>query len=158
MDQIIEVLQQGEKDKLMPPRCLLEKSVEPCQSIAEPAGEASSFGQPVVHFPDAVPAADRTRLHDAIVAAVDTEVRPAYRKLANFLATDCVPRAARILEFGQFLMVRRSRSAKRDRPLHCRTRAGFGIQAWAARYSTATSAGAGRIGQPLRCARFTTRF
>ena len=89
---ITEVLQQGEKDKLMPPRFLLEKTVVQCKSIAEPAGEANAFGQPVAHFPDAVPAADRTRLHDAIVAAVDNEVRPAYLKLANFIATDYAPK------------------------------------------------------------------
>jgi len=92
IDQIIEVLQQGEKDKLMPPRYLLEKTVEQCKSIAEPASEASPFGQPLAHFPDAVTAPDRTRLHDAIVAAINTDVRPAYLKLANFLATDYAPK------------------------------------------------------------------
>jgi uncharacterized protein (DUF885 family) len=89
---VTEVLQQGEKDMLMPPRFLLEKTVVQCKSIAEPAGEANAFGQPVAHFPDAVLAADRTRLHDAIVAAVDNEVRPAYNKLANFIATDYAPK------------------------------------------------------------------
>jgi uncharacterized protein (DUF885 family) len=89
---ITEVLQQGEKDKLMPPRFLLEKTVAQCKSIAEPAGEANAFGQPAAHFPDAVPAADRARLHDAILSAVDNEVRPAYRKLADFIATGYAPK------------------------------------------------------------------
>jgi uncharacterized protein (DUF885 family) len=89
---ITDVLRQGEKDKLMPPRYLLEQTVVQCNSIAEPAGEANAFGQPVKHFPDAVPAAERTRLHDAIIAAVDNEVRPAYRKLANFIAIDYAPK------------------------------------------------------------------
>jgi uncharacterized protein (DUF885 family) len=89
---ITEVLLQGEKDKLMPPRFLLEKTVAQCKSIAEPAGEANAFGQPVAHFADTVPAADRARLHDAIVAAVDNDVRPAYTKLANFIATDYAPK------------------------------------------------------------------
>jgi uncharacterized protein (DUF885 family) len=92
IDQLIEILQQGEKDKLMPPRFLLEKTVTQCKSIAEPAGENNAFGQPVAHFPDGVPEADRKRLHDGIVTAVDTEVRPAYTKLANFLATDYAPK------------------------------------------------------------------
>jgi uncharacterized protein (DUF885 family) len=92
IDQIIEVLQQGAKDKLMPPRYLLERTVEQCKSIAEPAGEASAFGQPLARFPDAVPPADHQRLHDAIVTAIDTEVRPAYRKLGNYLATDYAPK------------------------------------------------------------------
>lgn len=92
IDQIIEVLQQGAKDKLMPPRYLLEKSVDQCKSIAEPTGEVSPFGLPLAHFPDAVAATDRKRLHDTIVAAIDTEVRPSYRTLANYLATDYAPK------------------------------------------------------------------
>jgi uncharacterized protein (DUF885 family) len=92
LDQIIGILKQGEKDGLMPPRFLLEKTVSQCTSIAQPAGEASAFGQPVAHFPDSVPAGDRKRLHDAILAAVDNEVRPAYVKLADFLAKDYAPK------------------------------------------------------------------
>jgi uncharacterized protein (DUF885 family) len=92
LDQIIGVLKQGEKDGLMPPRFLLEKTVTQCTSIAQPAGEASAFGQPVAHFPDRVPAADRKRLHDAILAAVDNEVRPAYVQLAEFLAKEYAPK------------------------------------------------------------------
>jgi uncharacterized protein (DUF885 family) len=91
-DQLIEVLRQGEKDHLMPPRFLLEKTVTQCKSIADPAGEANPFGHPVAKFPDSVPEADRKRLHDAIIAAVDSEVRPAYRKLADFIATEYAPK------------------------------------------------------------------
>ncbi|HEX6834517.1 MAG TPA: DUF885 domain-containing protein [Rudaea sp.] len=91
-DQLIDVLTQGEKDKMMPPRFLLEKVVKQCRSIAEPAGEDSAFGQPVKKFPDEVPQADRKRLHDAIIAAVDGKVRPAYQKLADFIAKDYAPK------------------------------------------------------------------
>ncbi len=92
IDQLIEVLKQGEKDKLMPPRFLLEKVVTQCQSIADPAGETSVFGQPATKFADSVPEADRKRLHDAVVAAVDGKVRPAYKKLADFIAKDYAPK------------------------------------------------------------------
>ena len=92
LDQLTDVLKQGEKDKLMPPRFLLEKVVKQCEAIAEPAGEASAFGQPVAQFPDSVPQADRKRLHDAVIAAVDGKVRPAYRKLADFVAKDYAPK------------------------------------------------------------------
>jgi uncharacterized protein (DUF885 family) len=91
-DKLIDVLKQGEKDKLMPPRFLLEKVVKQCQSIAEPAGEASVFAQPVTKFADSVPETDRKRLHDAVIAAVDGKVRPAYRKLADFVAKDYAPK------------------------------------------------------------------
>jgi uncharacterized protein (DUF885 family) len=88
MDQVIETLQEGEKAKLLPPAYLLDKTVTQCDAIAAPAGEANAFSQPVAHFPDGVPQADEKRLHDAIVAAVDNEVRPAYRKLQKFLSTE----------------------------------------------------------------------
>jgi uncharacterized protein (DUF885 family) len=91
-DQIIEVARQGEKDHLMPPKFLLEKVAQQARSIAEPAGEANAFGQPLAKFPDAVPEAERKELHDAILQAVDTEVRPAYRKLADFVATEYAPK------------------------------------------------------------------
>ena len=92
MDQLIDLLKQGEKDKLMPPRFLLEKVVTQCQSIADPAGEASVFGRPVVKFADSIPEADRKRLHDAVIAAVDGKVRPAYKKLGDFIAKDYAPK------------------------------------------------------------------
>jgi uncharacterized protein (DUF885 family) len=91
-DQIIELLKAGENDGLMPPRFLLEKTIAQCKTISDPAGEANLFAHPVMDFPNSVPQADRKRLHDAIIAAVDNEVRPAYVKLANFIATDYAPK------------------------------------------------------------------
>jgi uncharacterized protein (DUF885 family) len=92
IDQVIGVLREGEKEKLLPPAYLLDKTVTQCSAIAEPAGVSNAFGQPVSHFPDAVPSADQKRLHDAILAAVDSEVRPAYRKLQTFLSTEYAPK------------------------------------------------------------------
>ena len=92
LDTLVDVLKQGEKDKLMPPRFLLEKVVTQCQAIADPAGEANAFGQPVAKFADSIPEADRKRLHDAVIAAVDGKVRPAYRKLKDFIAKDYAPK------------------------------------------------------------------
>jgi uncharacterized protein (DUF885 family) len=90
-DQLIGILQQGEKDKLMPPRYLLEKTVDQCKKLADPEGEANPFGRPATKFPDSITGENRKRLHDAIVDAVNQQVRPAYAKLANFIATDYAP-------------------------------------------------------------------
>ncbi len=92
IDQVIGVLREGEKEKLLPPSYLLARTVTQCSAIAEPAGVANAFSQPVSHFPDAVTSADKKRLHDAILSAVDNEVRPAYRKLQNFLSTEYAPK------------------------------------------------------------------
>ena len=90
-DQIIEVLAKGKQEKMMPPAFLLDKVVTQINSIEAPAGEASAFGEPVKKFPASVSAADQKRLHDAIVAAIDNEVRPAYKKLGEYIAKDYAP-------------------------------------------------------------------
>jgi uncharacterized protein (DUF885 family) len=91
IDQVIQTLEQGKRDHLLPPKFLLENVVSQAQSIAQPAGEANVFGLPATKFPAAIPDADRKPLHDAILQAVDNEVRPAYTKLANFIAQDYAP-------------------------------------------------------------------
>jgi uncharacterized protein (DUF885 family) len=91
IDQVIQTLEQGKRDRLMPPKFLLENVVAQVRSIAQPAGEANVFGLPATKFPAAILEADRKPLHDAILQAVDTEVRPAYAKLANFIAQDYAP-------------------------------------------------------------------
>jgi uncharacterized protein (DUF885 family) len=88
IDQVIQTLEQGRRDHYMPPKFLLEKVVPQIQAIAAPAGEENVFGGPVKKFPVAVPEADQKALRDAVVKAVDAEVRPAFTKLANFVAKD----------------------------------------------------------------------
>jgi uncharacterized protein (DUF885 family) len=92
VDQLIAASRQGMADGLMQPRYLLEKVAVQARHIADPAGEANVFGQPVANIPESVPAKDRQRLKQAILIAVDQQVRPAYRKLADFVAKDYAPR------------------------------------------------------------------
>jgi uncharacterized protein (DUF885 family) len=91
MEQVIDVLRQGEKDKLMPPRYLLEKVIVQCRSIAAPAGAKNAFAQPLAKFPATISAADQRQLQRAMVAAIDHKVRPAYVKLASFIETEYAP-------------------------------------------------------------------
>lgn len=91
VDQLIAASRKGMADGLMQPRYLLEKVAVQAQQIADPAGEANVFGQPAAVMPDSVPAQDKARLKAAILAAVDNDVRPAYRKLAEFVAKDYAP-------------------------------------------------------------------
>ncbi len=90
-EQLTATMRQGMADKLMPPKYLLEKTVVQCRDLADPAGEKNPFASPVLHFLDTIPAADQKRLHDALIAAVDGEVRPAYKKLQQFIATEYAP-------------------------------------------------------------------
>lgn len=90
-----ELLRQGKAEKLMPPRYLLEKTVKQCEAIAQPAGMDSAFAQPLQKFPDAIPEAERARLRAAILEAIETKVRPAYRALGRFIARDYAPHGRR---------------------------------------------------------------
>jgi len=90
-DQVTTVAQQGQKDGMMPPKYLLEKVATQIDSIAKPAGMDSVFAEPLKHFPKSVSAADQKRLHDAIIAAIDQQVRPAYQKLGTFVKNDYAP-------------------------------------------------------------------
>jgi len=90
-DQVTVVARQGMRDKMMPPKYLLEKVVVQIDSIEKPAGMDSVFAEPLKHFPKSVSAADQKRLHDAILAAIDNDVRPAYVKLGKFVADDYAP-------------------------------------------------------------------
>ena len=90
-EQLTATLRQGMRDKLMPPKYLLEKTVVQCRDLADKAGDKSAFSAPVLHFPNTIPAPDQKRLHDSVIAAVDGEVRPAYRKLEQFIASEYAP-------------------------------------------------------------------
>ena len=90
-DQVIETLEQGKRDHYMPPKFLLEKVVAQLRALEEPAGEANVFSGPAKHFPAAITEAEQKSLRASVVKAVDTEVRPAYAKLANFIAQDYAP-------------------------------------------------------------------
>lgn len=89
--QAEEVARQGERDGMMPPRFLLEKVVVQLNGIAGSVGADSPFAKPLQHFPADVSKADQARLRAAIIAAIDNDVRPAYRKLGEFVAKEYAP-------------------------------------------------------------------
>ncbi|MBB5357001.1 uncharacterized protein (DUF885 family) [Rhodanobacter sp. ANJX3] len=89
--QATDVARQGARDGMMPPRFLLEKVVVQLNRIAETASTDSPFAKPLKHFPDSVSMADQQRLRAAIIAAIDDDVRPAYRRLGEFVAKEYAP-------------------------------------------------------------------
>jgi uncharacterized protein (DUF885 family) len=91
-DEVVEALKQGEKDGLLQPKFLLEKTVEQCKNVADPAGEANPFATPATQIPASFPDADKKRLHTELIRMVDETVRPAYRKFEQFLAVDYAPK------------------------------------------------------------------
>lgn len=92
-DQAVELARLGEKDGLMPPKHLLEKVVQQSQAILDIAlTNDSPFLQPTKKFPDAIPAADQTRLRSAIHDAVEQGMVPAYKKFTAFVKEEYAPK------------------------------------------------------------------
>ncbi|MFZ3266925.1 MAG: DUF885 domain-containing protein [Terriglobales bacterium] len=86
-EQTIDVLRQGEKDGLMPVRILLEQIPAQCEgTIAE-----NPFLAPTRKFPASISVDDQKRLTQEIERAVNSEVLPAYRRFADFIAKDYAP-------------------------------------------------------------------
>lgn len=85
--QTTDVLRQGEKDGLMPPRFLLEKVGQQASDIAT----KSPFLKAIQKLPATFSDADRQRLTAAIQQAVVTDVSPAYLKFATFISTEYAP-------------------------------------------------------------------
>lgn len=98
LHQIPRVLEQatlnmraGLRDKLVPPRYLLEKTVLQAQDIAGKPVEDSPFSQPVRAFPQGISESQQKALREAVFAAIRSEVEPAYARLAEFLRTEYAP-------------------------------------------------------------------
>jgi uncharacterized protein (DUF885 family) len=87
LNQTTEVLRAGMKDNLMPVRFLLEKVPSQCNGIIE----ADPFLIPTTKYPASISPEDQKRLTAEITAAINTDVIPAYRAFAAFIATDYAP-------------------------------------------------------------------
>jgi len=74
----------------MPPRYLLEKVAVQAEDLAG-KGEAGPFAKPVQAFPVGIAPAEQARLRSAIMAAIDGEIVPSYKKFAAFVRTDYAP-------------------------------------------------------------------
>ena len=90
-DQVIANMRQGIRDGLMPPRFLLEKVAAEADDIADKNGEASPFAAPLKNFPSDIPLADQKRLRETVLAAINSQVVPAYQRFATFVRNEYAP-------------------------------------------------------------------
>src|SRR5437588_3336792 len=88
LEQTTEVMRQGEKEELMPPKIVLEKLPGQCDGIIA----ANPFLQPAKKFPAEFSEEDKKRLTEEITKAVNDDVFPAYKKFAEFLRTEYDPK------------------------------------------------------------------
>jgi uncharacterized protein (DUF885 family) len=91
LDQAMGHMRDGLRDRLMPPKFLLEKVADQAQGIGDDSLEKSPFCEPLKKFPDSIGEADRKRLRTVLQDAVRNEVEPAYLKFAKFVREDYAP-------------------------------------------------------------------
>ena len=82
-----EVLSAGVKDHLMPVKLVAEKVPAQVEGIIA----ADPFLKPIKKMPASFSDADKKRLSDAITAAVNDEVIPAYKQYEAFIVKDYIP-------------------------------------------------------------------
>jgi uncharacterized protein (DUF885 family) len=87
LNQTMEVLRAGMKDKLMPVRFLAEKIPAQCQGVID----ADPFLQPTKKYPAEFSPEDQKHLTQQITDAIDNEVIPAYKIFAEFIRTKYAP-------------------------------------------------------------------
>lgn len=88
LTQTMGVMRQGQKDGLMPPKLITEKLAGQCDGIIA----ADPFLLPLKKFPASFSDADKAKLTEAMTAAVNTDVLPAYKQFASFLRTEYAPK------------------------------------------------------------------
>lgn len=81
----------GVQDRLMPPKFLIPKIAKQCADVAAIKPVNSPFAEPLKKFPAGVSAADQARLSKEILAAIQKDVVPAYKKLGQYVTTQYLP-------------------------------------------------------------------
>jgi uncharacterized protein (DUF885 family) len=91
LDQAMGHMRDGMRDRLIPPKYLLEKVSDQAEQIADDPLDRSPFTDPLRKFPTAISEEDRKQLSEKIDIAVKNEVAPAYAKFAKFVREDYAP-------------------------------------------------------------------
>ena len=89
LEQTTEVMRQGVKDGLMPPKLVVEKLPGQCDGVIA----ANPFLEPTKKFPAEFSEEVKKRLTAEIMKAINDDVVPAYKKFAEFLRTEYAPQA-----------------------------------------------------------------
>ena len=90
-DQVTSNMSVGIDDKRVPPKYLLEKTLEQVKQLANQKPEESPLALPLKKFPDSISAAEQTRIKTEMLAAISKQVLPAYQRFARFLEAAYIP-------------------------------------------------------------------
>jgi len=81
----------GMEDKRVPPKYLLEKTLEQVKQLASQKAEDSPLAMPLKHFPASISAPEQERIKTEMLAVIANHVRPAYAQFAHFIEVSYIP-------------------------------------------------------------------
>jgi uncharacterized protein (DUF885 family) len=90
-DQVTTNMSIGVEDKRVPPKYLLEKTLEQVKELANQKPEDSPLAMPLKKFPAGISADDQERIKKETLDAIGKEVLPAYQRFARFLEVTYIP-------------------------------------------------------------------
>lgn len=90
-EQVTTNMSIGMEDKRVPPKYLLEKTLEQVKQLADQKPEDSPLASPLKKFPASISADEQTRIKTEMLAAVSQQVLPAYQRFAHFLEVSYIP-------------------------------------------------------------------
>lgn len=90
-DQVTANMSIGIDDKRVPPKFLLEKTLEHVKQLATQKPEDSPLALPLKKFPASISAAEQARIKTETINAITKEVLPAYNRFARFLEVAYIP-------------------------------------------------------------------
>jgi uncharacterized protein (DUF885 family) len=89
--QIRTNMELGAESGRVPPAYLMDKVVVQAQTLADQKPEDSPFALPLKKFPKTMSAAEQKRVSTDVLAAISTDVLPAYKRFATYLRVQYVP-------------------------------------------------------------------
>ncbi|MBF5041877.1 MULTISPECIES: DUF885 family protein [Myxococcaceae] len=93
VDAVIHNMRRGIALGVVQPRAVVERVLPQLEAGATAAAADSPLYEPVRRFPEGLGDGERARLEAAIVRALETHVRPGFRRLHAFMRDEYLPRA-----------------------------------------------------------------
>jgi uncharacterized protein (DUF885 family) len=90
-DQVTTNMSIGMDDHRVPPKYLLQKTVEQVKQLAVQKPEDSPLAMPLKKFPASISAAEQERIKQEMLSTIGKQVLPAYMRFAHFIEVSYMP-------------------------------------------------------------------
>ena len=90
-DQVMTNMSIGIEDRRVPPKFLLQNTLEQVKELAAQKPEDSPLAAPLKSFPASIPPPEQDRIKADMLKAIANEVLPAYARFARFLEVTYIP-------------------------------------------------------------------